>query len=404
MDKNPSKYLGRELEYVKKVLEGENWSATTGNWNQTLERTFADRIGTKYGIAMNSGTATLHSALLAAGVKAGDEVLSPGLTVIMDTTATIHANAVPVYVDVDPMTFNMDPKDLRKKITSKSKAIIVVSLYGLPADMDEIMEISKEFGLVVIEDNAQCVLSKYRGRMLGTIGHMSSYSFENTKHLSCGEGGMVLTDNEEYAISVRKIGGHGFKNLKAEEGRVRLNQDVFQNPGYKRHDELGWNYRLSEFGAAVVMAQLERVDHLVELRVKSAEVFMESFGETGILVPQHTPEDRTHSYYTLGAKYYGDDLYGVSWEEFRRMYVEEGGDGIYGAWSVPYLEPVIQYGVFGRRNPEVYGHISYEKGICPVAEEVQPRIMQFKTNYRDLNLATQKAGILKRIIKKITGQ
>ena len=397
---NPSKYLGNELNYLEKVLNSENWSATAGNWNNTLEQAFAKKFGAKYAVAMNSGTATLHASLEAAGVGAGDEVISPALTVIMDSTATIHANAVPVYADVNPETFNIDPEDVERKITLKTKAIIPVALYGLPADMDPLMEIAEKHDLIVIEDNAQCFLSKYKGRMTGTIGHFGSYSFENTKHISCGEGGMVITNNEKYAELVRKIGGHGFKNLRAEEGRVRLNQDAFQNPNYKRHDTIGWNYRMPEFNAAVSLAQLERLDELVKLRVDSASIFIEIMEECDYLTPQVTPSGYTNSYYTLGVIYDGAKKIGVSWEDYRKEYVKQGGDGFYGAWSVPYLEPVIADRSFVRRCPQIYEKVHYPKGLCPAAERIQPKIMQFKTNYRDLELAGMKAEALRRTIKR----
>ncbi|HHT9112398.1 MAG TPA: DegT/DnrJ/EryC1/StrS family aminotransferase [Candidatus Wunengus sp. YC65] len=398
---NPSKYLGNEFEYIKKVLEGESWSATGGSWTIGLERAFAKKIGTKYGVAFNSGTSTLHAALEAVGVGPGDEVISPAITVIMDTTATIHANAVPVFVDVDPKTFTMDPEDLARKITSKTKAIITVAIYGLSPDMNPIMELARKHNIPVIEDNAQAVLSYYKGRMLGTIGDIASFSFENTKHISCGEGGMILTDNEKYAEMVRKIGGHGFKNLRAEEGRIRLNQDIFQNPNYKRHDVLGWNYRMSEFNAAIAYAQLERVENLVDLRIESANLFIEAMKTCDYLIPQELPFGYVNSYYTLGVIYEGQKSIGVSWEDFRKAYVEAGGDGIYGAWSVPYLEPMVANRQFAKRCPWVYENIRYPVGLCPVSESIQPKIMQFKTNYRSGKLAEIKADILRNVIKKI---
>lgn len=398
--KNPSKYLGNELLYLEKVLEGESWSATGGSWTIGLEREFSKRIGTQYGIAFNSGTSTLHAALEAAGVGCGDEVITPAITVIMDSTAVLHANAIPVYCDVDKTTFNLDPKDFERKITPKTKAVIAVALYGLSPDYDEILRIAKEYNLVVIEDNAQAVLSEYKGKLLGTIGDMASFSFENTKHISCGEGGMILTNSENYAEKVRKIGGHGFKNLKAEEGRVRLNQDLFQNPDYKRHDVLGWNYRLSEFNAAVAFAQLERVDELVELREKSAQIFIHVMKQCDYLIPQFTPDGYRNTYYSLGVVYNGEESIEVTWADFRKEYVDMGGDGIYGAWSVPYLEPMIATRQFANRLPEVYKNVSYEQGLCPNAEEVQKKLMQFKTNYRSVELAEKKADILLKLIKK----
>ena len=399
---NPVKHLGNELEYIRKVLQAESWSATGGNWNQELEKAFASKIGTEYGVALNSGTSTLHAAIEAAVVEPGDEVISPAITVMMDTTATLHANAVPVYVDVDPETFAIDPKDLERKVTSKTKVIITVGIYGLSPDMDPIMELAEKRGIVVIEDNAQSFLNTYKDRMAGTIGHMSSYSFENTKHISCGEGGIVLTDNEKYAEMVRKVGGHGFKNLRAEEGRIRLNADIFQNPDYKRHDELGWNYRLNEFSAAIALAQLERGEELVDMRIKSAKMFMDVMADTDYLIPQKVPEGYTNSYYTLGVLYKGKESIGVSWSEFRKAYVEAGGDGIYSAWSVPYLEPMMTERKYVKRCPWVYEKVYYEPGLCPVAERIQKQLMQFKTNYRDMKLAEIKANILHKVIRNFS--
>lgn len=399
MKNNPTKYIGNELTYIKKVLNSENWSSTAGNWNQTLETEFAKKFNANYGVAFNSGTSTLHAALEACGVQEGDEVISPALTVIMDTTATIHANGIPVYADINPDTFTIDPLDIEKKITPRTKAIIAVSIYGLPCDMDPIMEIANRHGIYVVEDNAQCFLSKYKEKMTGTIGHISSYSFENTKHISCGEGGIILTNDEGLAERARKIGGHGFKNLKAVEGRVRLNQETFQNPHYKRHDMLGWNYRLPEFNAAIALAQLENIEHLVQMRIDSAKCFLDVIGDSNCLIPQKTPQKYENSYYTLGVRFLGESVLGITWEDFRKKYVELGGDGIYGAWALPYEEPVIATNQFAYRNRKIYDNLKYEKGICPIAEKIQPQLMQFKTNYRDLELAKYKASILKKTME-----
>lgn len=397
--KNPTKYRGKELEYVEAVLNSENWSSVAGSWNQVMEQHLADKFGVKHAVAFNSGTSTLHAALEACGVREGDEVISPALTVIMDTTATIHANAIPVYVDIDPQTFTMNPRDIEDKITERTKAIIVVSLYGLPCDMDPIMKIAKKHNISVIEDNAQCFMSRYKGKLTGTFGDVASYSFENTKHISCGEGGAIITNNSEIATLARKVGGHGFKNLQASEGRVRLKQDTFQNPHYKRHDVLGWNYRLSELGAAVALAQLEKSSELISMRIKTAQKFIKVMEDCEYLTPQHTPDGYENSYYTLAVVYSGEESINVSWEDFRKKYVELGGDGIYGAWAVPYLEPVIAEKQFAYRNPKIYNNLTYERGLCPVAEALQPKIMQFKTNYRDLKLASLKAKILQKTIE-----
>jgi perosamine synthetase len=397
--KNPNKYLNNELEYVQKVLESEAWSSTGGTWVQALEEQFAQKFESKYAVAMNSGTATLHSALEAVGVKPGDEVISPALTVIMDTTATLHANAVPVYADIDPTTFNIDPADIERKITEKTKAIIAVALYGLPCDMDSIMSIAKKNNIAVIEDNAQCFMSKYKGHLAGTLGDISSWSFENSKHMSCGEGGIITTNREDYAEAARKVAGHGYKNLGAAYGQIKLNQSVYQDPNYKRHDTIGWNYRLPEFNAAIALAQLEDLDAKVEQRSKVANMFIDAMNTCDFLTPQYTPEGYENSYFTLGVLYDGAEKLGASWQDFREKYISLGGDGFYGAWSVPYLEPVMEQRKFVERCPAIYDTITYEKGLCPVAESVQPRIMQFKTNYRDISLAAEKVEALKNTIE-----
>lgn len=406
MKNNHGKFIGNELKYVRQVLESDMKSATSGGWNQRLENMFAKRFNKRFGIAHNSGTSALHSCLSAIGVGPGDEVISPALTVMMDAFVTLHQNAVPVFADINPETFNVDPEDIERKITPRTKAIIVVDLYGLPADMDPVMKIAKEQNIPVIEDCAQCYLGEYKGRLAGSIGDFSCFSFENSKHISVGEGGIVLTDDETMAEKVRKCGGIGFKNLSADGGRIRLNEDVFQDPDYKRHDTLGWNYRLPELNAAVAVAQLERLEEIVEKRVTIAKYFEEAIEGCSWLVPQKVPEGYTSSYWTYAIKYEGDESIGVSWREFRKAYIENGGDGFYAAWSVPYLEPVMQNGYYYGKGcpincPQYNVNISYEKGLCPVAESIQPRIMQFKTNYRDMDLAKSKAMALKKTIDKL---
>tara|TARA_A100001515_G_scaffold43035_1_gene33952 strand:- start:3320 stop:4528 length:1209 start_codon:yes stop_codon:yes gene_type:complete len=400
--KNPNKYNGNEFKYIKQVLESESWSATEGSWTGNLEKEFARKFNAKHGIAFNSGTSTLHAALEAVGVRAGDEVISPAFTVIMNTSSTLHANAIPVYADVLEDRYTIDPEDIEKKITPRTKAISIVSIYGLPCEMDEIMHISKKYGIPVIEDNAECFTSTYKGRPTGTIGHMASYSFENSKHMSCGEGGMLITNDKNLAKLARKVGGHGFKNLQADEGRVKLDLDVFQNPNFKRHDTLGWNYRLSEFLSAIALAQLENLDQIVDRRVQTANKFLKAIEGCNFLTPQYVPDYSTNSYWALGFIYDGLEQISVTWEEFRKEYMRNGGDGIYGAWSVPYLEPLMSERAYVSRLPHIYEKTKYKAGLCPIAEKIQSKMMVFKTNYRDMDLAQVKADALKKTIEKFT--
>ena len=161
---------------------------------------------------------------------------------------------------------------------------------------------------------------------------------------------------------------------------------------------------MPEFNAAIALAQLENADQLQQLRIDSADIFLEVIKEADFLVPQKIPHHSSHSFYTLGVLYKGEASIGVTWQDFRKAYVEAGGDGIYGAWSIPYLEPVMSERRYVNHYPEMYGEIFYEKGLCPVAENIQRELMQFKTNYRDLSLAKSKAEILRKVIRKFKAQ
>ena len=391
------KYTGNELEYIKKVFNF--MPSEHGTWCQALERKFAEMFGAKYAIAMNSGTSTLHCALEALGVGYGDEVIIPSLTVVMNTTTVWQCNAIPVYADIDPDTFLIDPEDIEKKITPKTKAIVVVSLYGLPCDMERINAISKKYNIPVIEDHAQCCLSEYKGEIVGVSNAFSSWSFENVKHMSSGEGGILLTNDENLATAARKVGGHGYKNLNASGGRIKFNNEyTVQDPGYKRHDKFGVNYRMSEFQAAIALGQLEDLKDKVKKRQEVAKLLLSEIEQCDFLKPQKVSSDCVHSYYTLGVSYEGNSQIGCTWQEFRDKYVEMGGDSFYAAWSVTYLEPVVQNREYAHRCP-IYENISYEKGLCPVAEKIQPTLMQFKTNYRNLEEAKIKAEALRKTIK-----
>ena len=390
------KYNGKEMEYVLQALDSDNPTNKEKPWTQRLEGAFCDVMDVKYAVACNSGTSGLHAALVAAGVRPGDEVISPALTVVMDAYATIHVGATPVFADVDQETHTIDVADIQKKITPKTKAIITVSLYGLPVNMDPVMKIAEENNVMVIEDSAQTVLGMYNGRIAGTLGHIGVFSFENVKHLTCGsEGGMIVSNNERLARKARKFAGIGYKHMTARVGRTSLALSEVQNPAYERFDTVGLNYRMSEISAAVGLAQLERVRLLVSRRQAIAKMLDDAVGDCTWLVRQKVPEGYVHSYYTYAVVYSGDEKFGVSWKDFYNKYIQMGGDGFYGACKIPYLEPVF-------RDLTING-VTYGKGLCPVAEELQPKIMQFKTNYRNLDVAKIKADALRKTIKEIEG-
>tara|TARA_Y100000310_G_C20530154_1_gene738012 strand:+ start:6 stop:878 length:873 start_codon:yes stop_codon:yes gene_type:complete len=287
--------------------------------------------------------------------------------------------ATPVYVDINPDTFNMDSVDLERKITDKTKAIQVVHMHGNPSDMKSIMKIANKYEIPVIEDSAQCVLGYIDGKLVGTFGDMASWSFETKKHLSTGEGGMVTTNNEYYGTIIRKTGGLGYKTLEAGQSLRQLLPADFQNPHYKRHDTLGWNYRMNELTAAVGLAQLERVEFLVDRRKKIAKMYDGIFKGCDYIIPQKVLDGHVNTYWTYTVRYEGDN-----WFEFYNKFKDAGGDGFYGGLSVPYQEPVMS----------LYKY----KGECPVAENIQPKMMQFKTNYRSYEDAERNIQILSKIL------
>jgi perosamine synthetase len=381
------RFSGNELLYVKEVLESGFAGATTGSMNQRLERAFAERFGVTYSITSNSGTSTLHQALAAFGVVKGDEVILPALSPVMCGYAVLHAGATPVFADIDAETFLMDPNSVAANISPRTKAIMAVHLYGLPCNMDAIMGIAAEHDLYVLEDCAQCFLGKDdKGRLGGTIGHAGSWSFENSKHMSTGDGGLLATNDDVLAERMRKFGGIGFKNIGASSGRVRRSKDVFQDPKYLRHDAYGWNYRLPEVAAAVGLAQLERLELFVSKRQSMAARYLDAIGDCKWLKPQKIPKGYVNSYYTFAVKYEGEQVTGASWYDFRKKHIEYGGDGIYSAWALIYNEPSMRLlNDEGRYFQDIPASGESYKGFldgvhCPVAEQVQPVLLQFTTN------------------------
>jgi len=380
-----------ELKYIEKAIN----SGLSGIMNSKFEEAFAKKFGVNFAIGVNSGTSALHSALFAVGVRPGDEVIVPPITFAAPAFAVLQQGAIPVFADVDPDTFTIDPKEIEKKITRRTKAIIPVALYGLPPDMDPIMELAKKNNLKVIEDNAECFLGKYKGRLAGTIGHMAIYSFERSKHMTTGNGGVIITNNEILAERARKFSILGYTTLTAKQASYKVSKDEIQHPDFKRHEIIGYNYRLPEICAAMALAQLEKLDMFVEKRRKIAAIYSKAVEGCSWLKPQKVPEGYISSYWTYGMKLEGK-RYGISWMDFRRTFLEEGGERFYAAWCVNYLEPAFQKIAFPDRN------IKYREGLCPVAEKLQKNLIQLKTNFEDLAYAKLQGDVLRRTIKKLS--
>jgi perosamine synthetase len=390
MGDNKPRFGGKELEYIKEALDNE----LTGRMNQRLESEFTRRFDVKYAIGVNSGTSALHCCLAAAGIRPGDEVIVPPLTFASTAFSVMYLGGVPIFADVDPRTFTIDPKEIRRKVTNRTKAIIPVALYGLSPDMDPIMDLAKERDLTVIEDCAECYLGKYKGRLAGTIGDMAIFSFERSKHITSGNGGMIITSNEILAETARKFSIIGYSTLRASSSGSKPPKDVIQNPDFDRHMFVAPNYRLPELCAAMALAQFERVEEFVKMRVAIAKLYEESVRDCDWLVPQLVPPEYENSYWTYAMRLAGEAR-DISWKTFRKTFLEEKGEPFYAAWKMNYLEPAIN-GMEFKAN-----RVKYGPGMCPVAEELQPRLIQLKTNFLSNQTAVEQASVLKKTIERL---
>ena len=394
--KHQWRFRGNEIDYIKEVLISGEGSSTAGNFNNEFEKLFASKVGAKYGVTFNSGTSTLHAALDALDVRHGDEVIVPPITVISNFDVIIASNAVPVFVDVDPYTFNIDINDLKSKITKKTKAIMPISVYGLSCDLDPIMEIAKENNIGVINDAAEAHGSTYKNKPIGGIADITSYSTENSKHITTGDGGIITTNDEELATRMRKFGSLGYAAMKANEGRIRLDKSVFQDPSYKRHDSYGLNYRMPEVAAAVGLAQTERYEEFVERRVSLGKLMREVSEDSKIVLPQKKIEGSKNTYWTFAARLVNPE---IKWQDFRSKFIEFGGESIFGCWALTYDEPVVEKGFYKTHNPMLYNDLVFSHGICPNAEKIQPQLMLFPTNYQKIEEGEIQAEALSKTIR-----
>jgi len=249
-----------------------------------LQEDFAKYVGTKYCIAVNSGTAALHMAIAAAGIGPGDEVITSPFSFLSSATAILHQNAIPVFVDINSRTFNIDPNKIEEKITKKTKAIIPVHIHGLPADMDKINKIAQKCNLVVIEDAAQSHGATYHGKKVGNFSDMAIFSLNTTKNLPGGEGGLFVTNSKEYRGKANMTRMFG-EILEPDEGRK-----------YNAYT-MGWNYRTQEMPAAFARSQLKRLDENNANSQRNGKYLSKHLDEIKGVIPPYIPEDRTTIYH-----------------------------------------------------------------------------------------------------------
>ncbi len=379
---------GNELKYLKQVLDNSK-EVRDNAFTDRLEAAFKKKYNAKYAIALNSGASGLHAAMHAIDLKPGDEVITSPFSVLWDAAIAIIMGAKVKFADTKYGTHNIDPKKIEELINEKTKAIIPISYHGLPCDIDEIVAIGKKYKIPVIEDNAQSMLAEYKGRYAGVDADFAMFSLERTKHISSHEGGLLITNNSDYAMKARKFAGGGFKNLTADKSKLAAKIPLeFQSPDYKRHDYLGLNYRISEFCAAVALAQFERVEEKVKIRRDVANIYSKIFSKFPQFEPQEVPAGYKHSYFTYSVKSPFKNL--KDWKNFYTNHVNNGGDNFYAMMSPVYSEDIMKK----------LGY--YEKNLdkCPITEEIQPRCMLFKTNYRSIDEATIYIQKLENNLKK----
>jgi perosamine synthetase len=271
------KFTGNEMKYVADCIES-TWVSSRGEYIAKFEASFAQFTGAAYATSVNNGTTALHLALLAAGIEAGDEVIVPAFTYVATANAVSYMNAVPVFADALPDTWQVDPAEIERKISPKTRAVMVVHLYGAPCPMDEILAICRRHNLLLIEDCAEAIGTYYKGKHAGTFGDIAAFSFFGNKTITTGEGGMVITNRKDLY-----------------ENAAHLKNQAVTSKVYW-HDVIGYNYRMTNICAAIGLAQTERIGEILENKKRVADAYREAF--SGSAVEFHREEaDTVHSYW-----------------------------------------------------------------------------------------------------------
>lgn len=346
-----------DQEDIKAVVEAlqENY-ITTGPGVERFEKEFADYVGVKYAVAVSSGTAALHTACAAIGIQAGDEVITSSITFISSSNGVLYCGGIPVFADIDEKTYNIDPEDIRKKITPKTKAIIPVHFTGQACNMDQIHEIAKEHGLYVIEDGAHAIGTEYKGKRVGGLSDLTIFSFHPVKHMTTCEGGIITTNNEELYKKMKQFRAYCI----TKDPDLLVNKQ--EGPWHWEIHDLGYNYRLSDVACALGSSQLKKMDKFLERRREIAAVYNEKLVDLEeIVLPFEDPVGR-----------HGWHLYTIQIKNGRRREVytkmREVGIGV----EVHYL-PVYKH--------PYYQRIGYQNVCCKKAEALYENILSIPIYY-----------------------
>ncbi len=328
-----------EINAVVEVLK--SGMLAHGKEVEAFERGFADYLGAKHGVAVANGTAALDVALKALGIKDGDEVITTPFTFIASASSILFQRAKPVFADIDPKTFNLDPNEVLERITDRTKAILVVHLYGQPADMKAFKEIAEDHKLYLIEDCAQAHGAEYNGQKVGTFGDIAAFSFYPTKNITTGEGGMVVTDDDELAEKARLIRSHGQKERYY-------------------HVALGYNLRMTNIAGALGRVQLKKLEEFNARRRENAEKLTKGISRIAGLTPPYVAPKVRHVYHQYTIRV--EDEFPLSRDELAKKLREKGiGTGIY------YPLPLHHQPLFKK--------LGYEQECCPNAIGASRRVL-----------------------------
>ncbi|MFD1885628.1 UDP-4-amino-4,6-dideoxy-N-acetyl-beta-L-altrosamine transaminase [Paenibacillus wenxiniae] len=334
-----------DIEAVVQVLKGD--FITQGPSIQDFERKVADYVGASYAVAFTNGTAALHAACFAADIGPGNEVITTPLTFLASSNCVLYQGAQPVFADIDPHTYNIDPEDIKRKITADTRAVIAVDFTGQPVEVDKILSITQEHNLVLIEDAAHSLGAEYKGRKIGSWADMTMFSFHPVKHVTSGEGGIIVTNDETYYKRLSKFRNHGMT-------RDPEDLEINEGPWYYEMQSLGYNYRMTDLQAALGSSQMNRLDQFVERRNEIVSIYNEQLSTLPeLILPYQLPAAKSSWH-----------LYVIRWplEKFnlsRKQVFEalrEMNIGVNVHYIPVYLQPYYQ-------------QLGYEKGLCPIAEQ-----------------------------------
>lgn len=354
-------FVGQEeIDAASSVLRSGILTSATGRGPKVieLEQKYAQYNGVRHAIACCNGTAALHVALTSLGIKPGDEIITTPFSFIASANAALLVGAIPIFADIDPLTYTIDPDKIKSVITSKTKAIIPVHLFGCPTEMDSIEKIADQYGLYIIEDIAQAHGARYKGKMVGSFGDIGCYSFYATKNIhSGGEGGLIITDNKEIAVRCKMMVAHG------------------QDARYE-HSLLGFNYRMPEISAAIALAQFDRLEYFNKRRKEHAKILDETLQLLKGISTPHKPDYVDHVYHLYVAKILEDS----DWTKDDLIKaLDTEGIGAAEVYPIPiYKQPVYKKINDPKVNwaANICEYPDYSKTRCPITEKLCQQLIQ----------------------------